>query len=162
MTVDRETWSQLDRRGRRLAIERPATTLNVLASKAAVLAAGAAIAVWLVLATAIFDESGWLKLSPRALGGRASAPSAETATPLPSLVAATPAASEARRVGNTGGEGVYLRRTPRPDDRLRHLSEGATVLLLGPRVESGGLTWLKVQDATGDEGWLPEQYLLLQ
>ena len=84
--------------------------------------------------------------SPEAAPGRAASP---TATP-----------GTMRRVGNTGGEGVYVRRTPRLADRIRAWPDNSQMTLLGETAEADGLRWQKVRDPAGNEGWMPEQYLV--
>jgi hypothetical protein len=80
---------------------------------------------------------------------------------LPSAVAAAPAAATAGparlRVANTDGEGVVFRASPRLDDRTSAaLAEGATVTVL----ETSGTDWVRVHADSGQEGWLPTQYLV--
>ena len=65
-----------------------------------------------------------------------------------------------RKVGNTGGLGVYLRRTPRLNDRSHAWKENARMILLGEEAEAEGLHWLKVRDPAGNEGWVPQKYLV--
>lgn len=96
--------------------------------------------------------------SPAAAGAAAAdAPSVSvTATPAPTP---TPA-REIRKVGNTGGVGVYLRRTPDIGDRMRAWVDGSDMELLGEEIEAGGFRWIKVRDPAGNEGWIPERYLV--
>lgn len=86
----------------------------------------------------------------------ATEPPAATATP-----AATPTpAREIRKVGNTGGIGVYLRRTPSVNDRIRAWLDGSEMTLLGEETDAAGFHWIKVRDPAGNEGWIPQQYLV--
>lgn len=62
-------------------------------------------------------------------------------------------------VTNTGGEGVYLRRTPHLEDRLTAWPEGARLMIVGPDVESDGRKWKNVQDPLGQTGWVPADYV---
>lgn len=92
-----------------------------------------------------------------ATGGSAAAaqaPSTPTPTPTP-----TPA-REIRKVGNTGGIGVYLRRTPSVSDRIRAWLDGSEMTLLGEEVDAAGFRWIKVRDPAGNDGWIPQQYLV--
>ena len=77
-----------------------------------------------------------------------------TSTPVPTP---TPVV---RKVGNTGGLGVYLRRTPNINDRMRAWLDNSEMILLGEETDAGGFHWIKVRDPAGNEGWVPEQYLL--
>lgn len=91
------------------------------------------------------------------IAGTASAGSPAQGT----TAAATPTpAVEIRRVGNTGGLGVFLRRTPNVNDWIRAWVDNSEMIRLGDEVEAGGFRWLKVRDPAGNEGWIPEQYLL--
>ena len=121
-----------------------------------------------------------LSLSELGLAWSASSPavphsvrSSPTLAPAPSpaaTIAPTPAptASPTRvpdrpqtmLVGNTGGQGVYVRRTPRLDDRLRAWRDGTRMEIIGPVVEAEGVKWRKVRAPDGAEGYVPEQYLV--
>jgi hypothetical protein len=61
-------------------------------------------------------------------------------------------------VAGTGGEGVFLRKSPRLDDRLQAWADGTRLDLLGPEVERGGLRWTPVRDPCGTVGWVPMRY----
>jgi hypothetical protein len=61
-------------------------------------------------------------------------------------------------VAGTDGEGVFMRRTPRSDDRLQAWSDGTALDLLGPDVEQDGLRWSPVRDPCGVSGWVPARY----
>ncbi len=76
-----------------------------------------------------------------------------TATPVPDR-------PQTMIVGNTEGQGVFLRRTPNMNDRLRAWMDGARMEIIGPSVESDGLRWAKVRAPDGAEGYIPEQYLV--
>ena len=86
------------------------------------------------------------------------------ATPSPSGSPATgggvpPAATKRYYVvTNTGGSGVYLRRTPQLDDRLTAWPDATRLEELGPSVSAGGLTWRHVRTPDGTEGYVPAQY----
>jgi hypothetical protein len=62
------------------------------------------------------------------------------------------------RVANTGGAGVYLRRSPQLAERLRAWVDGTEfeVLEEGPRI--GDELWLKVRDPAGNTGYVPARY----
>jgi hypothetical protein len=61
-------------------------------------------------------------------------------------------------VAGTDGEGVYMRRSPRGEERLRAWSDGTRLDLLGPDVEYDGLRWTPVRDPCGVAGWVPARY----
>lgn len=91
---------------------------------------------------------------------------APSAAPQPSAAGAsstTPVAgaSNVARwvVANTGGEGVYLRRTPRLDDRLVAWPDKTTMQDLGEEANGDGLTWRKVRDPAGNVGYVPTKWL---
>jgi hypothetical protein len=83
---------------------------------------------------------------------------APTPSPEPSP---TPAPEPAvMQVANTGGLGVYMRRTPTVDERIRAWVEGTRMTVIGPDQVVGGTTWRNVKDPAGNEGWVPAQYLI--
>jgi len=61
-------------------------------------------------------------------------------------------------VAGTDGEGVFLRRTPRLDDKLAAWSDGTRLAILGPDVVSDGLRWVPVRDPCGVAGWVLARY----
>ncbi|MFN8632310.1 MAG: hypothetical protein U0893_00540 [Chloroflexota bacterium] len=61
-------------------------------------------------------------------------------------------------VAGTDGLGVFLRKSPRADDRLRAWSDGTLLELLGPEVVQDGLRWTPVRDPCGVSGWVPMRY----
>jgi len=72
-----------------------------------------------------------------------------------------PASQASLRVGNTGGEGVYLRRTPRMDDKTPSL--GGQHSHGGHRAAGRGRMghmWEKVRAPDGTEGYLPAEFLV--
>lgn len=79
----------------------------------------------------------------------------------PAVVSRTPtAAFVAKRfiVANTGGDGVYLRRTTNLDDRDSAYIDGTPLLQVGPDVQANGLTWRNVRAPDGKAGFIPAQY----
>ena len=141
---------------------------------------GTALAVTLCAAVLIFVFSSFLQgpLAQRvaakpdapviAAPPPSSLPVASIATPVatPSPVAspatgggAPPVATKRFYVvANTGGSGVYLRRTPQLDDRLTAWPDATRLEELGPSVSAGGLTWRHVRTPDGKEGYVPAQY----
>ena len=92
------------------------------------------------------------------------APTATTAAaPAPAgvpAVTATQATGRVFVVGNTGGDGVYLRRTPRSSDRDRAYPDGTRLEQIGEDVRAEGTTWRNVRAPDGRTGWVPAQYTL--
>jgi peptidoglycan glycosyltransferase len=64
------------------------------------------------------------------------------------------------RVGNTDGMGVYIRRTPNLDDKLRAWPDGTVLEVVGEEVEQNGVRWRRVRDPAGNTGWVPIQYTI--
>lgn len=63
-------------------------------------------------------------------------------------------------VGNTDGEGVYLRRTPSLEDRLEPYEDGSWMRVVGPDREVDGRRWKHVSAEDGLVGFVPAQYLI--
>ena len=87
-----------------------------------------------------------------------------TITPTVAPIAPAPQASPALstelvHVANTGGMGVYLRRTPSMDDKLRAYQDGTTLTIVGPDVVAGGVHWRHVIAPDQSEGYVPSEYL---
>ena len=91
----------------------------------------------------------------------ATATTAPTATPAQSPTA-TPAAEPPKVfvIGNTGGVGAWLRRTPRINDYLIAWTDGTRMEVVGPDVQADGRTWRHVKDPRGNEGYLPAEWLV--
>jgi hypothetical protein len=62
-------------------------------------------------------------------------------------------------VGNTGGDGVYLRRTPILSDTWIAWPDGTPLVLLGSFTDRQGFAWLQVRDPKNNVGWVPAQYV---
>ena len=91
--------------------------------------------------------------------GRLAAPMATAASG--GAGATTIAPTEAARsfvVANTGGEGVYLRRTPRLADRDTAYVDGTRLTAIGADAQGEGLTWHHVRAPDGKTGYVPAQY----
>ena len=81
--------------------------------------------------------------------------------PSPSPPKLTPPATVTYyNVGNTDGLGVYIRRTPRMDDRIAPWPDGTPMQWLGETVQSEGRNWEKVKDPSGNVGWVPSAFLV--
>jgi hypothetical protein len=62
-------------------------------------------------------------------------------------------------VANTNGVGVYLRRTPSLEDKLRAYQDGTALRVLGPDADDGGVHWRHVSAPDGLEGYVPSDYV---
>lgn len=77
------------------------------------------------------------------------------------VVTPTPTPATSRFVvGNTNGDGVSLRRSPKLDDRWLAWQDGTVMEVVGPEVSGDGLTWRHVRDPRGNTGYIPSQYLI--
>ena len=63
-------------------------------------------------------------------------------------------------VGNTDGMGVFLRRTPKLDDKVKPWRDGTPMVVLGGQQEGDGQLWWHVRAPDGSEGFVPAQYLV--
>lgn len=122
-----------------------------------------------VLDDAIAGATRLAREIPAQLAGRPSATPAATIEPEAAepVAEAEAAAAEAPAepeptvfiVANTGGDGVYLRRSPNPQDRLRAWPDRTRMEVAGPDVDVDGLIWKQVRDPAGNVGFIPQQYL---
>ncbi len=104
-------------------------------------------------------------------GSSPAKPPSATPTPRPSQTAAatpypterpspTPTkTSDIGHVANTGGDGVYLRHTPKLADKWVALPDNTSLVLLGAQAEGDGEHWVQVRDSQGDVGWVPSRYV---
>ncbi len=93
--------------------------------------------------------------------GRLTTPAATVAGGQVGATATTTAPASAARtftVANTGGEGVYLRRTPRLADRDTAYVEGTQLVAIGADEQGEGQTWHHVRAPDGKVGYVPAQY----
>ena len=126
-------------------------------------------------------SAGWLPLAATAaalvVGGFAAINvagnlAAPAETVVPAVAQATPAPNsggqptqaapieEQRfvRIGNTDGQGAYVRRTTNLDDRLRPWPDNTRLRVVGPDTTVNGTVWRPVEDPAGNQGWVPAQY----
>ena len=88
-------------------------------------------------------------------------PAAQLAGPAPASPNQNPAPAPAQWVvANTNGDGVYLRRTPRLDDRLVAWPDKTPMVDMGEEASGDGQTWRKVRDPRGNVGYVPTQWLV--
>jgi len=65
------------------------------------------------------------------------------------------------RVANTGGQGIILRREPSTTaPRVAARAENAVLRVTGPDTTVDGRTWRQVEDAQGNRGWTPAEFLV--
>lgn len=83
-----------------------------------------------------------------------------TRPPAETPAAAAPPPERLFQVGNTGGDGVWLRRTPDMADVMVAWPDGAKMVEVGEDVVVGSLHWKKVRDPAGNEGYIPAQFLV--
>ena len=101
------------------------------------------------------------------------AAAAASASPSPSAVPATATATTAPKptdtaqpassantvyVGNTDGEGVFLRNSPAMDDKNNAYPDGTALTIIGDDVTGDGQTWKHVKAPDGTEGYVPAMY----
>ena len=55
---------------------------------------------------------------------------------------------------------MYLRRTPRLEDKLMPWREGTPMVVVGPQESGDGQLWERVRAPDGTEGFVPSQYLV--
>jgi uncharacterized hydrophobic protein (TIGR00271 family) len=86
-----------------------------------------------------------------------------TATPTPTFThtpTPTPTPSLAQ-VGGTGGQGVWMYRTPGFDGgKITAWRDGAVMTIAGEQVEANGYLWIQIIDPKGRLGWIPDRYLI--
>ena len=61
-------------------------------------------------------------------------------------------------VANTGGDGVFLRRTPQYGDKMAAWPEKTVLEEIGPEREVNGVVWRHVRTPDASEGYVPAQY----
>ena len=61
-------------------------------------------------------------------------------------------------VGNTDGDGVFLRRTRNLADRITAYPDDTPLVVLGPDTPENGITWKHVRTPDGKVGYVPAQY----
>jgi Bacterial SH3 domain len=88
---------------------------------------------------------------------RAAAPATATAAPKPTE-APQPEKADTVWVGNTDGEGVYVRSTPAMADRVRAYADGTPLTIIGDDVDVDGQQWKHIRTPDGLEGYVPAMY----
>lgn len=87
-----------------------------------------------------------------------------TATAAPAVAAGPTATAQIvgqrLQIANTGGEGANLRREPgQAGEKIKTISEGSLVEIVGPDRNVDGTLWRNVRDLQGDVGWVAGGFL---
>jgi hypothetical protein len=61
-------------------------------------------------------------------------------------------------VGNTDGQGVFIRRTPAMADRIRAYPDRTPLTIIDVDVDGEGMKWHHVKAPDGVEGYVPVQF----
>jgi hypothetical protein len=89
----------------------------------------------------------------------ASAPSTSMSPPTPAPVPTVALAQvNVWQVANTDGDGAYLRKSPKLDDKLSPWGDGTLLKNLNEQATGDGVVWYKVQAPDGAVGWIPARY----
>ncbi len=81
----------------------------------------------------------------------------QSPTPVPGT--ATPASRD-YVVANTGGSGVYIRKSAAdPTSRIKLWPEKTLMVEIGVSGTADGRTWRNVRDPDGNQGWVPSEFL---
>jgi hypothetical protein len=96
--------------------------------------------------------------APTATRAAATAPATATPAPPKPTNAPEPEPSETVWVGNTDGEGVYLRHSPVMADRARAYVDGTPLAVVGEDVDGDDQHWKHVRAPDGLEGYVPSIY----
>ncbi len=92
------------------------------------------------------------------------APTAVTSNAVMSSLVVTPvptvSLSGVAHIGNTGGDGAFLRHSPKLADTWIAWPDRTTLTLTGAEADGGGQHWLQVQDPKHNVGWIPSQYVV--
>jgi hypothetical protein len=76
----------------------------------------------------------------------------------PTATTAAAAAVEKVWVGNTDGEGVFVRKTPVMADRVKAYPDKTVLTIVGEDVDGDGQKWHHVRTPDGVDGYVPVQY----
>jgi hypothetical protein len=86
-------------------------------------------------------------------------PTAPPPAPKPTATTETPAASaDTVWIGNTDGQGVYVRTTPVMADRAKPYADGTALTIVGDDVDGDGQHWKHIKTPDGLEGYVPSIY----
>jgi hypothetical protein len=128
----------------------------------------ALLVIAFLVAAAVFSQRGRVTPTPAAAVGTTAPTATNSGTGSgtgtgPSSgggnTQATPTTTPRRFVvANTGGDGVYLRRTPRLADRDTAYPDNTQLVAIGDDVNEEGLLWHHVRTSDGKSGYVPAQY----
>lgn len=79
-------------------------------------------------------------------------------SPGPTATAVVAAATDTVWVGNTDGQGVFIRKTPAMADRIRAYPDGTPLTIVGDDVDGDGQHWKHIKTPDGLEGYVPSTY----
>jgi hypothetical protein len=96
--------------------------------------------------------------APAAAAPTAAAP-AVAAEPAPIPQVSEHAVGSRHKVVNTNGDGVFVRRAPGSNDKIRAWPDSTVMEFQGELVDLQGAGWAKMKDPAGNIGWVPVQYL---
>jgi hypothetical protein len=97
--------------------------------------------------------------SPAAAAAKPAASAIPSAGAKPTGAPAAPAAQATTVwVGNTDGEGVYVRNTPLMTDRAKAYPDGTALTVVGDDVDADGQHWKHIKTPDGLEGYVPSIY----
>jgi hypothetical protein len=124
----------------------------------------AALGALLILA---FGQSSFSPLARDSAAASSASPIIAVALPPTSTPLAIPSAlptqtAPANRmfvVANTGGDGVFLRRTPQYGDKMAAWPDETPLEEIGPERNVNGVLWHLVRAPDGTEGYVPAQYV---
>jgi hypothetical protein len=85
-------------------------------------------------------------------------PAAKPTSTSEAAAATTSATVDRVWVGNTDGEGVYIRKTPAMADRIKAYPDKTVLVIIGPDVDGDGQKWHQVRAPDDVEGYVPVQY----
>jgi hypothetical protein len=86
-------------------------------------------------------------------------PTTPPPAPKPTATTETPAAAaDTVWVGNTDGQGVYVRTTPVMADRAKPYADGTALTIVGDDVDGDGQHWKHIKTPDGLEGYVPSIY----
>jgi hypothetical protein len=103
-------------------------------------------------------------VSPTVVPTVARAPASPVPSPSPLPTAPRPTATAVAAavdtvwVGNTDGQGVFVRKTPAMADRVRAYPDNTPLTIVGADVEGDGQTWKHIKTPDGLEGYVPAMY----
>ncbi len=114
---------------------------------------------FIILAGSMVGLSSGCGTAPRSTAPAATAQAHPTATPDPTISPTPQPSPQAFTVGNTDGQGVYLRRSPL-GERIRAWPDGTVMIAIGGDQIVDGKTWRNVKDPDGNDGWALADYLV--